>query len=241
MVEGNRKPVGNEVLSKQLLRYGGIISEALAFEPNYSEDQCGECPYDHRCCGLMVAITPYEALGIMSWLKVHRKDWRDVFALVKMRAEVFKEFFQREPGEEFKTLGEGLQAWADKKLKCVFYDHGKKECSIYPIRPTACRKAYGKGDCSDEAGTGISTAIEDEEVFASRALRVRVGQLIDIGQHALEMCSLITMLQEPDARLMVDPPNQTMLTTEALFLTDEQLLWGVGPRRVENPMLEEGA
>jgi Fe-S-cluster containining protein len=236
--------VGADNLARQLQRYGRIISENLALDAVYNEKQCRECTHGHRCCDLMVTITPYEALGIMSWLKANVDDWRGQLELVKMRAESMREFIADKEGKTyFETPEEMIAAWYQRGFKCVFYDlkarNGAGSCSIYPVRPVNCRKAFGKGDCENDKASGIASMAEDPALYETRANRVKIRQLEAFGQDKAEMCSLITMLRNPDVTLVSEPVHQKLMETQTETLTDDQVLWGLGARPMENPWNEE--
>lgn len=223
-----------DVLAAQVERYGTILGDALKLDPVYTERQCGACPHEHRCCDLVVSLTPYEALGIMSWLKVHVVDWRGVLERVKMRAEAMRAFFV---DGKFETPELALKAWFYRGIKCVFYDHGSKRCSIYPVRPIACRKAFGDGDCSDSNASGVHAMREDDMLRLVRANRVQVQSLQAIGQRDGELCSMITMLRT-NPGMMVSESDQALLRTSPALLLDDDLLWGKGLRPMDNPMME---
>ena len=236
--------VGANILARQWERYGRIMSTALALDPEYSEEQCGECVYDHRCCDQLVTVTPYEALGIMSWLKANVTDWREVLERVKLRAESLRDLAVGKNGKpRFKTPYEFTVEWCKRKVKCVFYDRKARDgaggCSIYSVRPVNCRKTFGRGDCADEAASGIKPMAEDPELYATRARRVRIRQLEAYRQQAGEMCSLITMLREPSVSPFGEPADQKLVQTAPELLTDDQVLWGLGARPMENPWNEE--
>ena len=231
--------VGADVLARQWQRYGDIMSTALRMDPVYTEDQCRECPYGHDCCNLVVSVTPYEALGIMSWLKANIADWRGVLDRVKMRMEAMRAFFTDDSGKpRFHNANDALDAWYRHGVKCVFYDNGKRRCMIYPVRPINCRKAFGMGDCTDETASGIKPMDEDPALRQVRASRVRVGQMEAFGQTSTDLCSMITLLREPDAAIKASPEDQQLMHTAPETLTDEQILWGLGARPMETPWQE---
>ena len=236
--------VGADILARQVARYGLIVSNELAVDSIYDETPCDECAYDHRCCDLMVTVTPYEALGIISWLKANKIDWRVALGVVGMRANVLREFSADEKGKpRFENTADMVAAWSARKVKCALYDvnarDGKVGCSIYPVRPVNCRKAFGKGDCGDEKLSGIQAMDEDSALFVSRSQRVRVRQLEAMGQQTGELCSLITMLRSPDVQIIAEPADQKLMHTEPETLTDDQILWGLGARPMENVWNEE--
>lgn len=235
--------VGADRLARQVARYGKILSDALALDPDYQGEACSECAYDHTCCDLFVSITPYEALGIMSWLKVNDPDWTTTLGLVKMRASALQEFiFDKEGKPYFETPEKMLTAWWERKIKCPFYSStardGEGGCLIYPVRPVACRKAFSKGDCGGEKANGIDTMSEDPHLNAARLNRVRVRQLEALGgQKTGEMCALITMLRSPDALIISEDP--AIMDAEPETLTDHQVLFGLAAQPMENQWCEE--
>ena len=233
--------VGQEALAGQWARYGSIVSVHLALDPDYSEAQCDFCEYGHRCCDLIVSVTTYEALGIMSWIRANRKDWKALLSLVKMRAKVLFEFEHQKNGKpKHKNRMEMLDAWAARRIKCPFYDFkvrgGVGGCSVYPVRPMNCRKAFGKGDCGDEKASGIDSMREDPAMAQIRASRVTIRQLGGIG--ALEMCAMITLLRGPGVLLQSEPEDNKLMQIQQELLTDAQILWGLASRPIENPWQE---
>ena len=48
------------------MRYGRIVSNDLPSP--YSEAQCAACAYGHRCCDMVILVTPAEVAGILQWL-----------------------------------------------------------------------------------------------------------------------------------------------------------------------------
>lgn len=228
--------VGADIMARQWQRYSAVYGAALRLDPAYDEAQCSECPHDHSCCDLAVSITPYEGLGILSWLKMHAPDWQGVLERVRMRAAVWRDFFQH---GEFGDLEAAFGAWFKRGLRCVFYDRAARRCSIYPVRPLACRKAFGQGDCGDGAASGVKSVQENPQLMAVRAARVRVGQLQAIGQTRGELCSMIALLLTPNVLLRVDERDQALFQTEPMLLSDEALLWGMEARPAVNPAAEE--
>lgn len=239
----NPSMVGADNLARQWQRYGRIMSTELALDPEYSEEQCGECAYDYPCCDLLVTVTPYEALGIMSWLRANIDDWREVLDRVKLRAESLRDLAVDKDGKPQFKPDEFMAAWWRRKVKCVFYDPKDRDgvggCTIYPVRPVNCRKTFGQGDCTDEKANGIKPMAEDPELYASRAHRVRIRQLEALGQQSSEMCSLMTMMREPGVSPMAEPADQKLMHTAPELLTDDQVLWGLGARPMVNPWNEE--
>lgn len=234
--------VGADKLARQVQRYGMILSNALVTDPEYDPTLCDECAHDHCCCNLLVTVTPYEALGIMSWIKEHIADWTTLLGLVKMRAEALRAFIADKDGKPyFKSEEEMATAWVGRGFKCVFYGstayEGSGGCSIYPVRPVNCRKVYGKGDCGDEKASGVATMAEDPQLYETRANRATVRQLEQIGApKSQELCSLITLLRNPDVLITSEDPK--IMNSEPELLTDDQVLWGFVARPMENPWSE---
>lgn len=229
--------VGADKLARQVQRYGMIISNALVTDPAYNQSLCDECAHDHACCNLLVTVTTYEALGIMSWIKENVEGWHMLLQQVKMRAEVIRAFIANKDGKPYyKSEEEIATAWFARGFKCVFYEHGS--CSIYPVRPVNCRKVFGKGDCSDEKASGVDSMAEDSQLYETRANRATVRQLEQIGApKSQEMCSIITMLRNPGMLITSDDPK--IMNSESELLTDDQVLWGFVARPIENPWSEE--
>lgn len=245
-MEPAKAMVGADPLGRQWQRYGDILSRELALDPDYTEEQCGQCPYGDRCCDLMVTITPYEALGIMSWLRANVPDWRGVLDRVKMRAEAMRDWLTKEDNRtpRFARFEDAIAEWCKRGIKCVFYDPaargGRGGCSIYPVRPVNCRKVFGRGDCADETSSGIQSMAEDPALRENRAARVRLRELERYGQTTGEMCSLIAMLRSGSAVPIAEPADQRLMHTEPETLTDDQVLWGLGARPM-NAWSEEEA
>ncbi len=204
------------IMARQLEAYGEIVTRDLKLGGAYDESQCNACPHGHRCCDLSVTCTPYEALGIIGYLvQKFGAGAKDILDRVAMRAKVMYDHMQG-----FKNVNEALDAWYKKKLRCVFYDHDGKKCSIYPVRPVTCRSAYGKGDCETD---GVRTLDEDPDLFMVRAKRVEIPLMQ--GQGADEMNKMITNLRNK-VRVQVSPEDKGLMNTDPALLTEEQLLWG---------------
>lgn len=85
---------------------------------------CGTCTANKACCTMSVSALLIEGLPIARYLI---KAGRHETAL----------------SNELHTLGDAMEAsgmdeWFDKQTPCVFLTEDQK-CSIYPVRPSACR------------------------------------------------------------------------------------------------------
>ena len=96
-----------------------------------------------------------------------------------------------------------------------------------------------RGDCATDTADSITGMVEDPAVFETRAARIRVRQLEAFGTKTGELSSLITMLREPGVLKMCEPLDAQLIHTPPETLTDEQMLWGLGARPIENLWSEE--
>lgn len=205
------------------MRYGDIIRADLE-GTEYDGAQCSECPSNHRCCDLIVVGTPAEAAGILQWLSLNSKDVAAVARAVQFRVTILQEHFRKYR----KDIAKGIDAWFDKKLKCVFYDKVEKKCSIYPVRPVACSRAYGAGDCLKD---GIKSMPESKEVLTARAARFKIHP--DLQQNVAEITSLVAQMSlDLNSKVEVD---NAFFNSDPLKLTDEQVIFGLGSQ-TRNPV-----
>jgi Fe-S-cluster containining protein len=220
------------IMARQLEAYGGILTEDLKLGGIYDESQCGACPHQHRCCDMIVTLTPYEALGIVGYLiQKFGIAAKDILDRVSMRAKTLYEHRL-----QFKNSTAAIDAWFAKKLKCVFYDNVNRCCSIYPVRPVNCRQAFGKGDCNSG---GVQSMEENRAVSMARALRVRVPEMVAVGVGAEEMTTLISNLRNKTTQLVSSPQDRGLLQTEPALLSRDQLLWGYDGPPSDNPIPEQ--
>lgn len=226
--------MSNDIMARHVERYGEILTTALKLgEGGYDENQCRACPHEHRCCSMLVSLSPFEAIGIITWLKVNLPgEAKAILDRVKMRAEAMLEFIKTsKPG----NIAKLAETWYARNIKCVFYDQAHKRCSIYPVRPVACRMAYGRGDCTLD---GVRTVEEDEPLRMRREHRVRLAHLSAAGFGQGELCATITMLRTTTQGLTMAPQDQHLLATDPALLPDDVILWGLDGPPVENPVAE---
>lgn len=221
-------------MARQVEAYGEALSFTLKLGAGgYDESQCSACPHEHRCCNLLVSVTPYEAIGIITWLKTHLPDEvKAILDRVKMRSEAMMDYIV---AGKFENLPALADAWYARGIKCAFYDQKESRCSIYPVRPVACRTAYGRGDCGVD---GIKTVEEDGDLRRRREGRVRLANLSQAGYQQGELCAVVTTLRTTTQGLDIAPRDQALLQMEPAQLTQEQLLWGLDGPPVANPLAE---
>lgn len=221
---------------QHMMRYGELISTDLreASDSPYTEAQCGDCPYGHRCCELVVMATPAEAAGILQWLSLNAEDVAAVARAVQLRASVL--------GEHFKKFGKdqaaAIAAWYQKGLKCVFYDvearDGEGGCSIYPVRPMACRRVFGDGDCESDEKRGIHSAPDQPRVLTARVSRFKIHP--DPQQNVAELTSVVAHMATSREEMYVD---HEFFTRDPATLTDDQVIFGLAGAPTPNPVALE--
>jgi len=212
---------------------------ALAGPGTYTEAQCGECPHGHRCCDLIVGISPFEALGILHWLRNRhsQEEFQAIMGLVKMRADALADFMSNYADDAGGIGGaeytQACEDWYARQIKCVFYDKQKKCCSIYEVRPLACRKAFGEGDCLN--ASGIKTAAVHPHAEEYRLTRVKITKGPPQEQQR-EMTALLHYLAG-GAPLGMSEAERAMLETEPELVPPEKRLWGPDGPPVQSPNL----
>ena len=215
------------------MRYGRIVSNDLPSP--YSEAQCAACAYGHRCCDMVILVTPAEVAGILQWLEATLKgNVMGLIRTIKLRASVLREHFNA-----FGALGKvmdhtqqgALDAWFAKGLKCVFYDKDRKRCGIYPVRPLACRKTYGSGLCSN--GDGVKGFRESDEVTLERVRRYYFHP--KPAYNLVELTTLVEKMLQPDFKAWIDL-DFFSLNPDAL--TDREMMFGPGKPIAEKPAAE---
>lgn len=224
--------MNSEKMARHAEAFGEAHSKALGFNLDvYDETLCRECSLEHRCCDYLVRCAPFEALGIICFLKVTHGDqgMNDMLGLIKRRANEVQEHIKKYTGENGTMDKNGedrmVKEWAATHSRCVFYNHEHKKCSIYPVRPIACRRAYGTGGCGDD---NVTAAIAHEQAEIRRLTRIKITEGDPEEQHQ-EMTILITYLSAP-VPIIMSKQEQAMLDQEPTLITDEEQLWGAdGP------------
>ena len=211
------------------LAYGNTITQAQYITDAsgkrltpYDETQCQTCPHEHVCCNFMVGTTPIEAMGILAWLKMMRKDFLLIMRAVRFRAQTISDHMAKFPQTPQGRISAGA-AWAANGLKCVFYDREKKRCGIYPVRPIACRLAFGQGDCTKDGVKGGDT---HPAVSLIRARRVRVTEedVPNTGELTI-LCDYVGR-----ERVFMDEDTRELLNADPADLTEAQVIFGLaGP------------
>ena len=230
-----------EKMARHAEAFGDAHTKALQLSGAYNEVQCRECPHEHTCCDFIVACGPFEALGIINYLKVTlgEEGMRGMLQLIKWRAQqqtTHVKSYQDENGvmtdEDHTRMADD---WYAKGEKCVFYDKGKSECSIYPVRPVSCRKVYGERDCRKE---GVSTAAVNEWAEARRLTRIKIVQGGPLDQHRL-MLDLITYMSGK-VSIGFSKGERELLDQDPATLSADEHIWGPdGPPVELNPIDQE--
>lgn len=234
--------MNSENMARHAKAFGDAHSKAMKMDIGvYDESQCRECPHDHVCCSFIVACGPFEALGIIHHLMATHgpQGARSLLSLVKMRAKEMESHlkeYQDENGvsseEEHTRMADD---WFAKKTQCVFYNGRDKKCSIYEVRPIACRRVFGVKDCEKE---GVRTAGGHEFAEFRRLTRIKITQGGPLEQHR-EMTTLISYLtgQVP---LGMAPAEQEFLDKNPMMFSDDQHLWGLDGPPVQTNAIDQG-
>jgi len=208
-------------------RYGEIVTADLP-GAIYHERQCSACPHEHRCCDLVVMATPAEAAGILQWLARNARDVGTIARAVQFRASVLGEHFKKFKRDQAAAIAD----WYNRRIKCVFYDPDTRRCSIYPVRPVACRRAFGEGDCKD--GAGIKAALDTAEVLTARVSRYKIHP--DPQQNVAELTSLVSHMATHQGPHYIDEPFYLRNPAE---LSDDQVIYGLTGAPIRNPVALE--
>ena len=203
------------------MRYGEIVSADMEGTP-YTEEQCAECQYEHRCCESIVTTTPAEVAGILQWLSLNARNIMETARIIQFRASVLREHFKRFSGDPKAAIA----AWAAKRMKCIFYDKEAKQCSIYPVRPIPCRRMYGGADCR--------VMPETKEVITARVARYKVHQ--DMNNNIAEMTSLLAVMVVSTNQVFVD---NEFYSTDPATLDEDQIIFGLAGAPIRNPVALE--
>ncbi len=205
------------------IRYGEVFSADME-ATGYSEENCAECAYGHRCCEQIVSGTPAEAAGILQWLSKNSPDVMETGRAVTFRASILRDHFKKFVGKVGDPTGAAISHWYAKRLKCVFYDGEEKTCSIYPVRPLACRRVFG-------AENGMGVVAETKEGLTARVARFKVHQ--DLNSNISEITALVAMMATSQAEMYVD---NDFFTTDPATLTDDQVIFGLAGAPTPNPV-----
>jgi Fe-S-cluster containining protein len=103
------------------------------------------------CCYLLALISLPEGVAIAEYF-LEDTQRRNLIPLL-MRS--FYEQVQSMPSGSFKSFTEVREQYFEKKVACTFLDTETKLCTIYPVRPGACRYHMVVSDpklCQPEAG-----------------------------------------------------------------------------------------
>lgn len=135
--------------STVMAAYHRYMDAAMRFlrAGGYTERQCGACPYEHRCCELMVAATPFEAWAIIQYINEHWRRPRRLLRKLELRVQELAHHCRQYPQSK-EGMERAADAWMLKRKKCVFYsrEHG---CTIYPVRPVSCRRVFSTRNCDN--------------------------------------------------------------------------------------------
>lgn len=230
--------MNSERIAGHAKAYGQEHSDMLAMAGTdvYDETQCRECPHEHTCCDLMVACGPFEAFGIIHWLKSEKPDsFVGILQTVQMRADLTAGFLESYAtdgvlGQEARR--KSCDDWYSKRLKCIFYDHRSKNCSIYPVRPMACRRDFGRGDCTAGFRSSAAATPEVEDYRLSR-IKITPGGALE---QSVELATLISYLAK-GAKIGISPKEQELLNTPPELLSTDQRMWGARGAPIQLPNL----
>lgn len=233
--------MNSEKMARHAEAFGEAHSKSMTFKDSYyDETQCRECPYDHACCEMIVACGPFEALGIIHYMRqaFGGEGTRARLSLIRVRAKQMQDHIKSHQDKDGNMDEEAhtrmADGWFAKGIKCVFYNSRDKRCSIYPVRPIACRRTFGTKDCREE---GVSTAHPHEFAEVRRLTRIKITQGPPIEQHR-ELTSLIDYLSGA-VPLGMSKGEQELLEMEPMLLSDDDHLWGPdGPPKQLNAVHE---
>lgn len=172
-------------IRKVFTRYSDAYMRVFEKESGYTESQCGPCPHSHICCRMQVHVTPFEVAAINNFLnaRLPRPVLKKVMKTIRLHAKVVQTHRAK-----YATETEAAEAWVDRNEMCGFYDKGKRICSIYPVRPLACRKVWSVGDCGKMEW---NTMLDRMEV-----LRRRIEILPHYERYEQNVRELFTMLAD---------------------------------------------
>lgn len=234
--------MNSERMARHAKAFGDAHSNAMAMDIGvYDESQCLECPHDHVCCSFIVACGPFEALGIIHYLMATHgpAGARGLLSLIKMRAKEMEAHLKKYQDEHgVSTEAEHTRMaddWFAQKIMCAFYNGKDKKCSIYEVRPVACRRVYGVKDCVKE---GVRTAGGHEFAEFRRLTRIKITQGGPLEQHR-EMTTLISYLtgQVP---LGIMEDEREFLDKDPLMFSDNQHIWGLDGPPVQTTAIDQG-
>ncbi|HEY9079715.1 YkgJ family cysteine cluster protein [Magnetovibrio sp.] len=115
------------------------------------------------CCAAHVGVEVAEAFAIVRHL--HQTRTPDVFtALMARVAEIAAEVGELDPGTR----------WV-KQVFCAFLDPDSQSCTIYPVRPLACR-GYNSNDL-DACNLSTANLDHDQPIPADAVRMLRAQQL----------------------------------------------------------------
>jgi Fe-S-cluster containining protein len=100
------------------------------------------------CCYLLTLVSLPEAVAIAEYFlaDVQRRN------LIPLLMRSFWEQTQAIPTGEFETI---RRSYFEKRIPCTFLDEETKLCTIYPVRPSACRYHFVVSEpalCQPESG-----------------------------------------------------------------------------------------
>ncbi len=146
---------------KAFNRYADAYMRLYQGESDYTTAQCESCPYGAACCKLTVGVTPFEVAAICAFVNatVPRHIIGVVIKKIRKRARIIRDHAGR-----YNDGSEAAAAWLARGIGCLFHAPGHG-CSIYPVRPMACRKIYSTGDCHSDQWL---TMIDRDEVLKRR-------------------------------------------------------------------------
>ena len=128
---------GDEVFS---LKYHKMLDTTLeaSFKLNHpfcSKVHCNEC-FTGNCCRILVCISKGEALRIIKYVKQNN---------IKIDKHLLKKQYEFCISQEVFNEQQWIEGLSRDNRKCIFLDE-RNRCSIYEIRPTACRAYFTIND-----------------------------------------------------------------------------------------------
>lgn len=234
--------MASEKFARHAERFGEAHSKLMKLSGGYNEIQCRECQHDHTCCDQLVACGPFEAMGILNYLKVTlgKEGLQGMLEVIKFRMKeqrLHAKSYMEDDGSFTEEKDQAMASdWNAKGKKCVFYDATENKCSIYSVRPVPCRRVFGVKNCSEE---GVEVAPTHEWAEARRLTRVKWRPSQNPNdQHAL-MLDLIVYLAGMDGPVQtgITKREMEMFKKEPMLISDEFHIWGPdGPPVTLNPI-----
>ena len=175
-----------EKIARLYPSYAAAVFEKETKGSDYTESQCMDCPYEHKCCTYAVGVTPFEVIAIIDYIRKNFPDPKAMFKKIKSRVKTQKKHFRK-----YKKMEDGAKEWAKKNIYCVFYNKEKRQCSIYSVRPMNCRYFFSVDDCS----TGIGRTITETKPVLKNRFKWVQSEKLDPSK-PFELCETITIMNK---------------------------------------------